>query len=122
MISNSKTAIDTIGNESHYLLEKTRAAIFGVENAYLQIALNLLKDYREKLTLLKQRIDESSLYDNFYFDYEFETTFFAIDKLSSLLGRIHTKEQELEAAILQSHIAAQDNLIRSGIEEAERNS
>lgn len=122
MISNSKTAIDTIGKESHYLLEKTRAAIFGVENAYLQIALNLLKDYREKLILLKQRIDESSLYDNFYFDYEFETTFFAIDKLSSLLGRIHTKEQELEAAILQSHIAAQDNLIRSGIEEAERNS
>ncbi|MDN8266354.1 hypothetical protein QZK22_00715 [Acinetobacter baumannii] len=122
MISNSKTAIDTIGKESHYLLEKTRAAIFGVENAYLQIALNLLRDYREKLTLLKQRIDESPLYDNFYFDYEFETTFFAIDKLSSLLGRIHTKEQELEAAILQSHIAAQDNSIRNGIEEAERNS
>ncbi|MCZ2977913.1 hypothetical protein ACIAMG_14490 [Acinetobacter baumannii] len=122
MISSSKTAIDTIGRESHYLLEKTRAAIFGVENAYLQIALNLLKDYREKLTLLKQHINESPLYDNFYFDYEFETTFFAIDKLSSLLGRIHTKDQELEAAILQSHIAAQDNLIRSGIEEAEQKS
>ncbi|MFV5640733.1 hypothetical protein [Acinetobacter oleivorans] len=122
MISNSKTAIDTIGKESHYLLEKTRAAIFGVENAYLQIALNLLKEYREKLSLLKQRIDESPLYDNFYFDYEFETTFFAIDKLSTLLGRIHSKEQELEAVILQSHIAAQDNLIRSGIEEAEQSS
>ncbi len=122
MISNSKTAIDTIGNESHYLLEKTRAAIYGVENAYLQIALSLLKDYREKLTLLKQRIDASPLYDNSYFDYEFETTFFAIDKLDSLLGRIHSKEQELEAAILHSHIAAQDDSIRRAIEETEQNS
>ncbi|MFX9652679.1 hypothetical protein CAT67_11290 [Acinetobacter baumannii] len=122
MISNSKTAIDTIGKESHYLLEKTRAAIYGVENAYLQIALNLLKDYRENLTLLKQRIDGSALYDNFYFDYEFETIFFAIDKLNSLLGRIHSKDQELEAAIFHSHIAAQDNSIRRGIEEAEQSS
>jgi len=120
MFSSSKTAIETIGQESLYVLEKTGAAIHGVDDAYLQIALTLLKDYKEKLTNLKKRVDESPLYDSTLFDYEFETMFYAIDRLYAALGNIRSKEQELEATVFHSYICAQDKRVRTWIEEVEQ--
>ncbi|MGR2670819.1 hypothetical protein ACUXVT_06025 [Acinetobacter soli] len=120
MISTSRTAIDTIGNESFYVLEKTGSAIFDNDNAYLQIALSLLKEYKIKLGNLKIRIDENPVYDRKQFDYEFETLFYALDRLYNLLGNTQTKEKQLEATIFHSYICSQDNRLRSLIEDSEK--
>lgn len=120
MFSKSKTAINTIGQESMYVLEKSRSAIYKEANDVdIDLAKHLLETYKEKMTKLKNEIDANQLYDNTYFDYEFETLFYAIDKLLSLLGSTNTKEKELEASIYQSHICSQDEHIRQGIEEVE---
>lgn len=122
MISTSRTAIDTIGNESFYVLEKTGSAIFDDDSSYLQLALTLLKEYKIKLENLKSRIDESPLYESEQFNYEFETLFYAIDRLYNILGNTQTKQKQLEASIFHSFICSQDHRLRSWIEDSEEES
>ena len=120
MFSQSQVAIDTIGRESLYVLEKSGTAITKEPGIDTEFAKTLLKSYKENLQELKTLIDASPIYDNSFFDYEFKTLLFAIDKLLLAIGNIRNEEDELEASIYQSHIRKQDDKIRSAIEEDEQ--
>jgi len=121
MISKSEIAKKTIGAESLYVLEKSGAAIFKEPDVDVEFAMRLLSSYQDGFTKLKQEIDQSNIYDNSYFDYEFETLLFAIKKLIALLSQERTPEQNIEASIYQQHIRKQDDDIRQAIEDAEGN-
>ncbi len=121
MISKSEIAKKTIGTESLYVLEKSAAAIFREPDVDVEFAIRLLSSYQDGFTKLKQEIDQSNIYNNSYFDYEFETLLFAIKKLIALLSQERTHEQNIEASIYQQHIRKQDDDIRQAIEDAEGN-
>lgn len=121
MFSKSKIAIDTIGPESLYVLEKSRSAIFKETGVDTDLAKTLLKSHKKNFQKLKSIIDETPIYDNSYFDYEFKTMFYAIDKLLLAIENIKNEDDELEAVIFQSHLRNQDDKIRQVIEEAENN-
>lgn len=120
MFSKSQIAIDTIGRESLYVLEKSGTAITKEPGTDTEFAKSLLRSYKENFQELKSLIDASPIYDNSFFDHEFKTLFFAIDKLLLAIGNIRNEEDELEASIYQSHIRKQDDIIRSAIEEDEQ--
>ncbi len=119
MFSKSELAIEMIGRESFYILEKTGSAIYKGQCVDTTLALSLLLTYKEKLQDLKEKIDESDLYDSDVFEYAFKTIFHAISRLASLLGNISSEQDELDAVIYHSSISKQDELIRTLIEEFE---
>jgi hypothetical protein len=119
MTSSEKIVIDTIGRESMYVIEKTRAAIYKIPGIDTDLAKSLLMKYQEKLLLLKDEIDKSEKYDNSFFEYEFKTALHAIKKLQNYLGNICNESDELDASIMHSHIYAQDKRIRSAITESD---
>lgn len=119
MIPISKVATDNIGPESMYLQEKTGSAIWKEPGADTELVISLLKSYKERLLKLKTVIDSSSIYDNSYFDFEFKTMIFAIDKLILLIGNIKSEEDQLEASIYRSHLCEQDYSIRKALQEIE---
>lgn len=121
MFSQSDIVIKTIGRESLYVMEKSGTAIYKQPGVDVDLAINLLSNYQEGLVRLKQEVDQGSIYDNSYFDFEFTTLLFAINKLISLLGHSRTDEQDIEASIYQQHICQQDDSIRRAIEESEEN-
>ena len=119
MFSKSKLAIEMIGRESFYVLEKTGSAIYKGKCVDTTLALSLLQTHKEKLQDLKERIDESDVYDTDTFEYAFKTIFHAINRLAGLLGNISSEQDELDAVIYHSSICKQDELIRTLIEEFE---
>lgn len=121
MFSKSDIVIRTIGRESLYVMEKSGTAIYKQPGVDVDLAISLLSNYQEGLIKLKQEIDRGSIYDNSYFDFEFATSLFAINKLISLLSHSRTDDQDIEASIYQQHIRQQDDTIRRAIEESEEN-
>ncbi|WP_111859390.1 hypothetical protein [Acinetobacter sp. CFCC 10889] len=121
MFSTSKIAIETIGPESLYVLEKSGSAIFKEPGVDTDLAKSLLKSHKENFQKLKAVIDQKSIYDNSYFDYEFKTMFYAIDKLLLAIENIKNEDDELEAVIFHKHICKQNDKIRKAIEESENN-
>lgn len=119
MFSKSELAIEMIGRESFYILEKTGSAIYKGQCVDTTLALSLLLTHKEKLQDLKEKIDESDLYDSDVFEYAFKTIFHAIARLTSLWGNISSEQDELDAVIYHSSISKQDELIRTLIEEFE---
>lgn len=119
MISESKIVIENIGKESMYVLEKSGTAIFKDPGVDTDLAKSLLVSYKTGLLKLKTVIDNSPIYDNSYFDFEFKTMIYAIDKLLLAIGNIKSDDDEIEASIFQSYLRKQDKSIRTAIEEAE---
>lgn len=119
MISESKVVIENIGKESMYVLEKSGTAIFKDPGVDTDLAKSLLESYKTGLLKLKTVIDNSPIYDNSYFDFEFKTMIYAIDKLLLAIGNIKSDDDEIEASIFQSYLRKQDKSIRAAIEEAE---
>ncbi|MDO7353937.1 hypothetical protein Q5X30_05395 [Acinetobacter baumannii] len=119
MLSKSKIVIDCIGQESLYVLEKSGSAIYKTPGVDTNVAKDLLKSYKEGLQKLKTIIDSSPSYDNSYYDFEFKTMIYAIDKLLLAIGNIKSEDDEIEAAIFQSYLRKQDESIRKTIEEEE---
>ena len=118
MFSKSKIAIETIGNESLYVMEKSGAAIYKEDHFDIDIAKELILGYIHQYQDLKSKIDSDPIYDNSYFDHEFETLTYALYKLHSILGNVDSKEKELEASIFHQHFCKQDKKIRIAIEES----
>lgn len=118
MFSKSKIAIDTIGNESFYVMEKSGTAIYKENHVDVDLAKSLILAYISKYQDLKSKIDIDPIYDNSYFDHEFETLNYALQKLHSILGNVESKEKELEASIFHQHFCKQDKKIRTAIEES----
>ncbi|MCU4539651.1 hypothetical protein KTJ16_00460 [Acinetobacter bereziniae] len=121
MYSKSKVAIENIGPESLYVIEKTGSAIYKDPGIDTNLAKDYLKPYKEGFQKLKAEIDKSDVYDNSYYDYEFDTLFYAIDKLYLALGNINSEEEILEARIFHIHMSRQDDKIRRSMEESEQN-
>ena len=121
MFSKAKLAIDTIGPESLYVMEKSRSAIFKNPGVDTNLAKTLLQSHKEKFQKLKSIIDQSPIYNDSYIDYEFKTMFYAIDKLLLAIENISNENDEFEAVIFQSHFCKQDDTIRRIIEEVENN-
>lgn len=119
MLSKSKIVIDCIGPESLYVLEKSGSAIYKTPGVDTNFAKDLLRSYKEGLQKLKTIIDNSSFYDSSYYNFEFKTMIYAIDKLLLAIGNIKSEDDEIEAAIFQSYLRKQDESIRKTIEEEE---
>lgn len=119
MFSKKTIVIKTIGPESMYLLEKSRSVIYTQNIHDIDLVKDLFTHYTDGLNKLKAGIDQSVIYNESYLDYEFKTLFFAIDKLTSLLGNTESEDKRLEASIYQSHIRRQDETIRKIIEESD---
>lgn len=119
MFSKSEVAINTIGLESLYVLEKSRTALYKQPGTDTEFAKNLLQSYKQKFQELELIIQSSPIYDYSFFEHEFKTMLFAIDKLILAIGNIRNEKDLIEASIYQSHLSNQDDSIRTAIEEAE---
>lgn len=119
MYSKSEIVKNTISQESFYILEKSGTAIHKEPGVDVELAIKLLLSYKTNLLKLKHGLDQENLYNKSFFDYEFETTLFAITKLANLLEQSRTQEQNIEASIYHKHISLQDEIIRKAIDESE---
>ncbi|WHP06336.1 MULTISPECIES: hypothetical protein [Acinetobacter] len=117
MISTAEIVVKTIGKESFYVLEKSGTAIHKESGIDTNFAKGLLQTYKEQLQTLEEKVISSQIIDHTNLEYEFKTSYYAIDKLLSLLGNINSESNTLEAMIFQSHIRHQDEHIRLAIEE-----